>query len=262
MPKRLRKQILAILLSKAKGPSPHRALNADGPIAQELPVSHRAQLSSHGPNVGYNDAMSRTTTSRPVTEPEPAWDIARLFPYQGYWSEDDYLELDTNHLVEFTDGNVEVLPMPKTSHQQIVAYLYRQALAFISIKDLGTVLFAPLRVRLRKGKYREPDVVFMLAEHADRIGEDFWTGADLVMEVVSDDPESRERDLVKKCKDYASAGIAEYWIIDPHERKITVLKLAAKAYTVHGEYGPGARAESALLKGFGVKVSEVFALLK
>jgi len=172
------------------------------------------------------------------------------------------LELDTNHLVEFTDGHVEVLPMPKTSHQEIVAYLYRQVLAFIITNNLGRVLFAPLRVRLRKGKYREPDVVFMLAEHADRIGEDFWRGADLVMEVVSEDPESRERDLVKKRKDYASAGIAEYWIIDPNDRKIIVLKLEGKAYTTHGECSVGAKAESALLNEFAVDVSEVFAFLK
>ncbi|MDB5321998.1 MAG: hypothetical protein JWN40_3629 [Phycisphaerales bacterium] len=204
--------------------------------------------------------MSRSAISRSPTVAEPAWDIARLFPYQGYWSEDDYLELDTNHLVEFTDGYVEVLPMPKTSHQRMVAYLYGQLLAFITAQNLGTVLFAPLRVRLRRNKFREPDVVFMLSEHANRIGEEFWQGADLVMEVVSDDPESRERDLVKKRKAYASAGIPEYWIVDAQERRITVLKLAGKVYAVHGEYGAGARAESALLKGFAVEASEVLRL--
>lgn len=206
--------------------------------------------------------MTRSTPTDPRTVPEPAWDIARLFPYQGYWSEDDYLELDTNHLVEFTDGTVEVLPMPTTSHQRIVAYLYGLLLSFIEAQARGTVLFAPLRVRLRKNKYREPDVVFMLSEHADRIGENFWRGADLVMEVISDDAESRERDLVKKRSDYAAAGIAEYWIIDPQERKITVLKLAGKTYAVHGEYSRDAKAESALLEGFAVDVAEVLRLAK
>jgi Uma2 family endonuclease len=201
--------------------------------------------------------MTPSTSSRPPSEPEPAWDIARLFPYQGYWSEEDYLELDTNYLVEFTDGYVEVLPMPKTSHQQIVQYLSNLLLAFASARSLGTVLFAPLRVQLRRKKYREPDVLFMFAEHSDRMGEEFWVGADLVMEVVSDDPESRERDLVTKRTDYAKAGIPEYWVIDPDERKVTVLKLDGHHYTVHGEYVPGTRAESSLLEGFGVEVSEI-----
>ncbi len=44
-------------------------------------------------------------------------------------------------------------------------------------------------MRLWEGKFREPDVVFMPAEHASRITEDYWNGADLVMEVVSDSDE-------------------------------------------------------------------------
>src|SRR5438067_7650998 len=97
-------------------------------------------------------STSMTKAVRGEVEPEPAWEIARLFPYQGEWSEEEYLALETNHLVEFTDGHVEVLPMPKTSHQLIVQYLSNQLLAFVSARNLGTVLFAPLRIRLRKRK--------------------------------------------------------------------------------------------------------------
>jgi Uma2 family endonuclease len=202
--------------------------------------------------------MSRSSTSTLSAKAEPAWDIAKLFPDQGFWSEDDYLELDTNHLIEFTDGFIEVLPIPKTSHQRIVQYLSNLLLAFVNAGELGTVLFAPLRIRLRRNKYREPDVVFMLSKHKARIHEDHWDGADLVMEVVSDDPESRERDLVKKRRAYAAAGISEYWIVDPKERQITVLKLSGKGYTIHGEFGAGQMAESVLLRGFAVDVSKVF----
>ena len=189
----------------------------------------------------------------------PAWEIARLFPDQGAWDEEDYLALETNHLVEFTDGCIEVLPMPKTSHQLIVAFLHGLLLGFVNERELGTVVFAPLRVRLRKNKYREPDVVFMLAEHEDRVREEYWEGADLVVEVVSPDPESQERDWKRKRRDYAMAGIPEYWIVDPQEKKVQVLKLSGKGYVVHGEYGPGERAESALLAGFAADVGAVFA---
>ena len=51
--------------------------------------------------------------------------------------------------------------------------------------NLGEVLFAGVRVRLWPGKFREPDVLFMRAEHAGRITDEYWEGADLVMEVVS-----------------------------------------------------------------------------
>ena len=49
-------------------------------------------------------------------------------------------------------------------------------LAFVAVRGAGTVLFAPLKVRLWPGKFREPDLVFLSAEHASRIGESFWEG--------------------------------------------------------------------------------------
>jgi Uma2 family endonuclease len=204
---------------------------------------------------------TRSRKRKPNPPPEPAWDIARLFPDQGYWDEGDYLALDTNHLVELTDGYIEVLPMPTTSHQRIVQYLSNLLLAFVNARDLGTLLFAPLRLRLRRDKFREPDILFASAEHAHWVGEKFWTGADLLVEVVSDDPESHERDHVKKRADYAAAGVAEYWVVDPQLRRVTVLKLSGKRYVVHGDHGAGARAESASLKGFGVDVDALWKLL-
>jgi Uma2 family endonuclease len=206
--------------------------------------------------------MTRTATPPPRPKKgEPAWEIAHLFPEQGYWTEGDYLELDTNHLVEFTDGYVEVLPMPTTSHQRIVAHLFMLLSGFAAPRGLGTVLFAPLRVRLRPALIREPDVLFAGNEHAHLIGEKFWTGADLVMEVVSDDAESHERDWVKKRDDYAAAGISEYWVIDPKARRLTVFKLEGAAYVVHAEGTPGGCVESALLPGFSVNADDVFRLL-
>jgi Uma2 family endonuclease len=172
---------------------------------------------------------------------------------------EEYLGLDGNHPVEFSNGHLEVLPMPTTSHQVLVLYLYGLLLAFTTRHDLGAVLVAPLRVRLWRGKFREPDVVFMLKEHASRIGEDFWQGADLVMEVVSRDVDDRRRDLVTKRREYARAGILEYWIVDPREERITVLRLSGKHYVVHGEFPKETVALSYLLQGFTVDVSEAFA---
>ena len=99
----------------------------------------------------------------------------------------------------------------------------------------------------------------MLAEHSDRIGEEFWEGADLVMEVVSGNPRDGRRDLVTKRRQYALAGIAEYWIIDPHERLVTVLRRRGKSYVVHSRSGPGGRVTSALLKGFELDGDAVLA---
>src|SRR5262249_56746478 len=86
-------------------------------------------------------------------------------------------------------------------------------------------------------------------------------GADLAIEVVSEGEENRQRDLKSKRQEYAHAGIAEYWIVDPENRQITVLTLdtANKIYREHGVFGRGSKATSVLLSGFEVDVTAVFA---
>jgi Uma2 family endonuclease len=189
---------------------------------------------------------------------EPAWDIARLFPEQGEWSEEEYLALTngTNHLVEFSNGFVEVLPMPTLRHQLIVLFLYRLLFQFVMEQGKGIVVTSPLRVRLWEGKVREPDIVVMLAAHRDRVHDAFFEGADLVVEVVSeDDP---QRDLVTKRDEYAQAAIPEYWIVEPKTETITVLRLEDQRYVEHGVFQRGALAASALLSGFEVAADAVF----
>ena len=187
---------------------------------------------------------------------EPAWEIALLFPPQGAWSDQEYLALQTNRLVEFSHGYVEVLPMPTQRHQLIVAYLYTILLAFAQ-RYGGTAIFAPFRVRLWESKFREPDLMFMLPTNASRRHDNYWDGADLVVEVVS--PDDPERDLVIKRQEYAQAGIREYWIVDPQAEHIIVLKLENDHYAEHSQFGHGAKATSVLLEGLQIDVDGVFA---
>lgn len=201
--------------------------------------------------------MHQSNTQGAVEErPEPAWDVAYLFPEQGAWSEQEYLELRGNRLVEFSNGCIEVLAMPTMTHQLIADLLHTLLKAFVIPQGLGWTLSAPFSIRLWAGKFRQPDVIFMLKEHVARIHNERWDGADLVIEVVSDD--DRRRDLETKRFEYARAGIAEYWIVDPQRRAITVLKLDGQRYEVYGEFVPGQQATSALLIGFTVDVSTVF----
>lgn len=198
--------------------------------------------------------MLRTS---PAQTSEPVWDLAELFPHQGAWSEEDYLELETNRLIEYSHGRLEVLPMPTESHQDIVLFLYEMLKAFLQRLTLGKVLIAPLRVRLWPGKYREPDVVVMLIEHANRRHDPYWETPDLVMEVVS--PDNRHLDVDTKRREYARAGIPEYWIVDPQETTVTVLTLSGDQYAVAGVYTRDQQAASILLAGFEIDVTALWA---
>lgn len=191
---------------------------------------------------------------------EPTWELAALeYPYQGDWTEQEYLALGTNWMVEFSDGFVEFLPMPTVFHQLTVEFLHAAFKEFVEQRGLGKMLFAPLPVQLWSKKYREPDLVYLSNARIPRDRHSQPQGADLVAEIVSPGEENRERDLVTKPEEYARAGIREYWIVDPELRSIKVLVLDGEAYRLHGEFQAGQTATSVLLDGFSVDVDRVFA---
>ncbi|NCC33258.1 MAG: Uma2 family endonuclease, partial [Chloroflexia bacterium] len=178
-------------------------------------------------------------------------------PLQGLWTEEQYLRLSdhTRHLIEFTDGMIEVLPMPTDKHQVMLLLLYDWFRLWVDRLG-GKVLVAPLRLQIRPGKHREPDILLVRDAHDPRRQNRYWLGADLVVEIVS--PDDPERDTVVKVVDYAEAGIAEYWLVDPVAEQITVLTLEGLAYAAHGRFARGEQATSLILPGFEVAVSAVF----
>jgi Uma2 family endonuclease len=183
--------------------------------------------------------------------------LEEILPPQGAWSEDKYLVLTDhrNRLVEFTDGFLEVPPTPTDRHQGILGFLF---LAFVSYTEPrgGKVHFAPLRLQVRPGKFREPDLLLLLSAADSRRQNRFWLGADLALEVVSE--EKPERDLVDKRGDYAEGRVPEYWIVNPQSETITVLRLRGDAYEEAGIYRRGESAASVLVEGFSVAVAAVF----
>jgi Uma2 family endonuclease len=189
-------------------------------------------------------------------EPEPTWEIARLFPAQGEWSEEEYFALPTNHFIEYSDGFLEFLPMPTIFHQLILQFLYRELDSFIVSNKLGIVVVSGYKVRLRARKYREPDILFIKSANRPGITEQFCERVDLAIEVVS--KKNRAHDIDTKRLEYAKAGIPEYWIVDPEEGTITVLVLRARErrYAVHGVFRKGEKASSKCLPGFVIDVSQ------
>jgi Uma2 family endonuclease len=183
--------------------------------------------------------------------------LLEILPGQGQWTEQEYLWLTdhTNRLVEFSDGFIEVLPMPTDQHQTILQFLFLALNAFVEPSG-GKVRFAGLRLRIREGKFRLPDLLLVKDAKDPRRQNRFWTGADLGLEVVSEDKPAR--DLIDKRHDYAEGGVPEYWIVNPQDETITVLTLVGGAYVEHGVFRRGERATSVVLSGFAVSVDAVF----
>src|ERR1700692_2363119 len=113
--------------------------------------------------------------------------LEEILPRQGQWSEEEYLVLTDhrNRLVEFTDGFLEVLPMPTTKHQMVLKFLFLAFFNFFETRG-GDWLFAPRGRRRRPGRCREPDLLLLLSANDSRSQDRFWDGADVALEVVSE----------------------------------------------------------------------------
>lgn len=192
---------------------------------------------------------------------EPAWEAAMFFPPQGQWNECDFLRFHTNRMAELVAGRLEILPMPSWIHQLIVKLLIELIEQQIRANELGGVLlFAPLPTRLFPGTIREPDVLYVAPENVPKLPIKYPDKIDFAIEVVSEGEEARRRDYEQKRVDYARAGVAEYWIVDPEDELITVLSLRGDAYELIGEYRSGDVASGHYFSGFSVDVNQVLAL--
>ena len=144
--------------------------------------------------------------------------------------------------------------MPTYKHQAIIAELLMLLRLFVAPSG-GAAVCAALRMQIRPGKYREPDLLVLRDRNDSRFSNALWRGADLVVEIVS--PDNPERDTREKRQDYAEGGVPEYWIVNPLDATITVLRLAGDAYLEHGVFGRGDTATSLVLPGFAVAVDAV-----
>ena len=190
-------------------------------------------------------------------ERRPTYAILDLFPDQGEWTEAEYLALDTNRIVELNDGELEVHEMPTYLHQLILGRLFLILSRFLSDHPLGKIVFSPLPVRLWRGKFREPDLVFMSAEHSDRMEDDYWGVPDLAVEIISEGSVKRDRET--KLAEYAQAGIPEYWIVDPFEKTVEVYQLEDETYRLQANLYEDDALTSPQFIGLEIDLAELFA---
>jgi Uma2 family endonuclease len=129
-------------------------------------------------------------------------------PDRSEWTVDDLASLPRDLLFELIDGRL-ILPSPTGIHQEIGIDIV-VALRVNCPRSLMTVTDLSLRVDPRNEP--RPDVV-VLARKNGAVSPAPIESAVLVVEIIS--PDSNIRDLHTKPKIYASAGVPNYWVIDP-----------------------------------------------
>jgi Uma2 family endonuclease len=126
---------------------------------------------------------------------------------------------DEDTHAEWVDGEVIIHMTAKPIHQITLGFLLKLLGLFVDLFDLGQIHTAPLEMKVNPGgPSREPDLLFIAKENLARLTEDRLAGpADLIIEIISQDSVSRDRD--DKFNEYREAGVREYWIIDPRPGK-------------------------------------------
>jgi Uma2 family endonuclease len=156
---------------------------------------------------------------------------------------------------EWVDGEVIPLSPASFDHQDLLKFLCYLVDMFVSRHGLGQVFFAPILMRLEsRPSGREPDLLFVSNEHADRLRETYLDGpADLVVEIVS--PDSDARDHGDKFVEYEAAGIPEYWLIDRLRQEAIFNVLGDDGRYHPAPIGEDGWFESRVLPGFRLQVA-------
>jgi len=169
---------------------------------------------------------------------------------------EDFMKLPEGTLAELIDGEIFMSAAPRVPHQGVILNLAMALTTFAHPKRLGRVVLSPMDVHLPSGDIVEPDLIFVRRENLAII-QDWVRGVpDLLVEVLS--PSHPERDLIVKRGLYARNGVGEYWIVDPADRSVQILKLSGNRYEPAG-YRKGDQALATdLIPGLALIVDSLF----
>lgn len=137
---------------------------------------------------------------------------------------------DDGNRYEVLDGALVVTPPPGPAHQTVVGELFvvlREAARPSKLR----VFMAPLAWRIGPGQVPEPDLMVVSPEAVG--GRAIEKAPVIVVEVLS--PTGKDRDLFDKRRIYGQAGAQWYWLVEPADASLTVLRL------VEGRYEEAAR---------------------
>lgn len=135
---------------------------------------------------------------------------------------DDIFSLPDGKRAELIDGQIYYMAPPTRRHQRIAGELFAVIREYINANNGSCeVDIAPFAVFLNEDdmNYVEPDISVIC--DPNKLTDKGCSGApDWIIEIVSSG--SRRMDYFTKLFKYRTAGVREYWIVDPEKNRILV----------------------------------------
>lgn len=170
---------------------------------------------------------------------------------EATYTVEDIYALPDGQRAELIDGEIYYMAPPSWSHQKISRRLH-QAIANYIDNNNGEceALAAPFAVFLNEDdtNYLEPDISVIC--DISKLDDRGCHGApDWIIEIVS--PSSKPRDYMAKLFKYRTAGVREYWIVDPMKQMITVYAFEKDSVE---QYNFGEGVPVGIYEGFSITI--------
>jgi Uma2 family endonuclease len=189
-------------------------------------------------------------------------DLAIAYEDERKWTYADYKEweLKPGERFELIDGVAYAMAGPNTEHQQLSMVLSAKLFNYFEGKPCRPFA-APFDVRLFYEEDETDDTVvqpdLVVVCEPEKLGKEGYRGApSLVIEILS--PSNTAIEMYRKLELYRSAGVKEYWIIDPEQKLVEIYRLNGdryESYILH----MGDTVQSTLFPGLAIPLETIFA---
>lgn len=171
-----------------------------------------------------------------------------------YYTIDDIYNLPDGQRAELIDGELYRMATPNRIHQRLVMELSFRIRDYIGSNNGDCEVYpSPFAVFLDADDkiYLEPDISVICDKN--KLTDEGCKGApDWIIEIVS--PSSRPMDYNKKLFKYRTAGVREYWIVDPEKNRIMVYDFERDTVV---EYTFSDKVKTGIYEGFEIDFSGI-----
>ena len=177
--------------------------------------------------------------------------MASVSGHEKLYTLNDIYSLPEGSRAELIDGKIYNMTPPKRIHQKLVAQLTKLIGNYIEAKDGDCEVYpAPFAVKLFNDRTNivEPDIS-VICDPKKLTAKGCSGAPDWIIEIVS--PCSRQMDYLTKLLRYQTAGVREYWIVDPQKERVTVYLFEKE--TVE-EYAFGEEVPVGIYEGFTITI--------
>ena len=133
------------------------------------------------------------------------------------------LPVESSKHYELVEGELFVNPAPNFRHQYVIGVIHSALAAYMEERGDGLAMMSPIDVVLSPETVLQPDVAVFFGDPSAIVE---WKHAavppDIAVEVLSEG--SHRHDMVTKRRLYMQHGVKEYWIADPENRSVTVVR--------------------------------------